>query len=162
LPSKFEYQLVGQVVAGAIAGGIVSALYGGNFWQGFAQGAYTAAIGFLFNQAMHEADTILVAWEYAREYGTTGEGLSDAMRNIEATVDRVFNEVAGRDAIVTYTTNGQHSPNSAHYSGNAIDVRTRDLTVEQTRQVTNRLQQELGAGYRVIMEADHIHIQTSR
>jgi RHS repeat-associated protein len=53
LPSKFEYQLVGQVVAGAIAGGIVSALYGGNFWSGFGQGAYTAALGFLFNQCLH-------------------------------------------------------------------------------------------------------------
>ena len=69
LPSKFEYQLVGQVVAGAIAGGIVSALYGGNFWQGFAQGAYTAAVGFLFNQMVHETKKI---YGWATFYDPTG------------------------------------------------------------------------------------------
>jgi hypothetical protein len=53
LPNKFGYQLVGRVVSGAIAGGIVSEIYGGNFWSGFGQGAYTAAAGFLFNCVVH-------------------------------------------------------------------------------------------------------------
>jgi hypothetical protein len=37
---------------GGVAGGVVSEIYGGNFWQGFAQGAETAAAGFLFNENM--------------------------------------------------------------------------------------------------------------
>lgn len=37
---------------GGVAGGVVSEIYGGNFWQGFAQGAGTAAAAFLFNCAM--------------------------------------------------------------------------------------------------------------
>jgi hypothetical protein len=52
-PDKFGYQLVGRVVSGAIAGGVVSQIYAGNFWQGFAQGAATAAAGFLFNERLH-------------------------------------------------------------------------------------------------------------
>jgi hypothetical protein len=55
-PDKFGYQLVGRVVSGEIAGGVVSQIYGGNFWQGFAQGAATAAAGFLFNETMHAAE----------------------------------------------------------------------------------------------------------
>jgi RHS repeat-associated protein len=47
-----EYQLVGRVVAGGLAGGVVSEIYGGNFWQGAAQGAGTAAAAFLFNECM--------------------------------------------------------------------------------------------------------------
>jgi len=39
-------------VTGGIAGGVVSSIYGGNFWQGFAQGVATAAAGFLFNESM--------------------------------------------------------------------------------------------------------------
>jgi hypothetical protein len=54
LPDRFGYQLVGRVVSGAISGGVVSQIYGGNFWQGFAQGAGTAAAAFLFNHWVHE------------------------------------------------------------------------------------------------------------
>jgi hypothetical protein len=47
------YQLVARVVSGGIAGGVVSQIYGGNFWQGFAQGAATAGAAFLFNCMLH-------------------------------------------------------------------------------------------------------------
>ena len=50
---KFGYQLVAGTVMGGVAGGVVSEIYGGNFWQGFTQGAVTAAAGFLFNQGSH-------------------------------------------------------------------------------------------------------------
>ena len=51
--NQFGYQFVARTVAGGIAGGVVSELYGGNFWQGFGQGATTAAAGFLFNCVVH-------------------------------------------------------------------------------------------------------------
>jgi hypothetical protein len=38
---------------GGIAGGVVSEIYGGNFWEGFVQGAATAAAAFLFNHGLH-------------------------------------------------------------------------------------------------------------
>ena len=53
LPDGFGYQLIGQTVVGGIAGGVVSDIYGGNFWRGFAQGAETAAAAFLFNYYVH-------------------------------------------------------------------------------------------------------------
>jgi hypothetical protein len=51
--NQFGYQIVARTVMGGIAGGLVSQIYGGNFWQGFAQGAATAAAAFLFNETIH-------------------------------------------------------------------------------------------------------------
>jgi len=99
-------------------------------------------------------------WTYAREYGTTGEGLTENMTGIEDSVDSVFNEMANRDAVVTYTTNGDHTTaDSLHYSGDAIDLRTRDLTRDQRGQAADRLRDELGSDYDVVDEGDHIHIE---
>jgi hypothetical protein len=53
VPRDFGSQLVARTVSGAVAGGTTSEIYGGNFWQGFAQGAATAAAAFLFNETMH-------------------------------------------------------------------------------------------------------------
>ena len=50
---QFGYQLVARTVMGGVAGGVVSEIYGGNFWEGFAQGAGTAAAAFLFNCTLH-------------------------------------------------------------------------------------------------------------
>jgi hypothetical protein len=98
-------------------------------------------------------------WEFAREYGTNGSGLTPNITNIEETVDRIHQTYANRDAIVTYTTNGRHSERSLHYSGNAIDLRTRDLTREQIAAIVEQLREELGDDYDVIFEGDHIHIE---
>ena len=83
------------------------------------------------------------------------------MTGIEHTVDRVTNEIAGRDATVTYTTNDGHLQNSRHYIGEAIDLRTWGMTPQQVRQYRNSLQRNLGPDYRVIEEGNHIHVQTS-
>jgi hypothetical protein len=105
-------------------------------------------------------------WTYATEHGTTGAGLQSSMTSIESTVDSAFRRIAdpfgnnvNRDAIVTYTTNGVHSPTSLHYDGNAIDLRTRDLTDAQIANVANILWTNLSDDYRIIIEDDHIHIE---
>jgi uncharacterized protein RhaS with RHS repeats len=98
-------------------------------------------------------------WTYATEYGTTGAGLTTNMTGIEGSVDRVFQNIATHDAVVTYTTNGTHSPNSLHYGGNAVDLRTRDLTSQQRQQATDQLRGALGRDYDVINEGNHIHIE---
>jgi len=98
-------------------------------------------------------------WDYASEHGTNGEGLTEYISGIENQVDQAFNDIAGRDAVVTYTTNGQHSPNSLHYSGNACDLRTRDLTEDQVQELTEQLRQSLGDNYDVLFEGNHFHIE---
>jgi RHS repeat-associated protein len=98
-------------------------------------------------------------WEYAKEYGTTGEKLTSNMSSIESIVDKTYMSVAETKAVVTYTTNGTHSKNSLHYSGNAIDLRTRNLTSDERKKVVASLKEELGSDYDVIDEEDHIHVE---
>jgi len=73
---QFGYQLVARVVSGGIAGGVVSEIYGGNFWQGFAQGAKTAAIAFLFNGELHKRLWLVLqgSAEFAIGVGFGGSG----------------------------------------------------------------------------------------
>jgi len=98
-------------------------------------------------------------WVFAHEYGTTSQGLKPEIISIESIVDRAFNSTAGRDAIITYTTNGRHRQNSLHYSGYAIDLRTRDLTSSQKGQAAEILRGALGVNYDVIVEPTHIHLE---
>ncbi|MFZ1991549.1 MAG: RHS repeat-associated core domain-containing protein, partial [Alphaproteobacteria bacterium] len=165
-----------QISTGTVVGGVASELTGGKFSQGAFIGGISAAISFAMKQAsskpktgaesgvkaqnsLNVAKEYLIAWNYASEYGTTGEGLTENMTAIEGSVDRVFNDIARRDATVTYTTNGTHSEGSLHYSGDAVDLRTRDLTPRQTAQTTRALRNDLGPNYDVINEGNHIHVE---
>ena len=98
-------------------------------------------------------------WTYANEYGTTGTGLTANMTGIEGSVDSVFQNIVNGNGVVTYTTNGTHSANSLHYSGNAVDLRTRNMTDAQRQEATTQLQNSLGNNYDVLNEDNHIHIE---
>ena len=100
-----------------------------------------------------------VAWDYATEYGTNGDGLANPIKSIENNVDTVFNNIKGRDSVVTYTTNGRHMKLSRHYSGNAIDLRTRDMTLRQVNKAQKMLRKNLGPQYDIVIERTHIHLE---
>jgi RHS repeat-associated protein len=51
--ADFAMKLAGRAAIGGTTGGITAEIYGGNFGQGFALGAGTAAAGFLFNHGAH-------------------------------------------------------------------------------------------------------------
>ena len=53
---------------------------------------------------------------------------------------------------------GVHSSGSLHYSDDAVDMRTNNLTQSQTDAIVTELQQLLGDDFDVIDEGDHIHI----
>ncbi|ACL04570.1 hypothetical protein Dalk_2880 [Desulfatibacillum aliphaticivorans] len=50
----FGPQLIGRSTVGALTGGVTSVIYGQDFFDGFMQGAKTAAIGFMCNHALHD------------------------------------------------------------------------------------------------------------
>ncbi len=70
---------------------------------------------------------------------------------------------------ITSIGDGVHAPGSAHYRGEAIDVRSHDLgTLELKRARQARLQASLGAAFTVQLEpydvpgsraAEHLHLQ---
>ena len=69
-------------------------------------------------------------------------------------------EDAGVDCVITSCKDGQHSENSLHYSGKALDFRTRDLdTPELRKEVTRSIAAALGPEFDVVDEVDHVHIE---
>ncbi len=53
--NNFPAQLAGRSLIGGVTGGIAAEIYWGSFGEGFGQGAWTAAYGFLFNETIGAA-----------------------------------------------------------------------------------------------------------
>lgn len=64
------------------------------------------------------------------------------------------------DLVITSGDEGQHSRGSRHYSGLALDFRSRDLVDHETKLgVANALRECLGDEYDVLLEETHIHVE---
>ena|SRR3990167_6712762 len=63
--------------------------------------------------------------------------------------------------VVTSGTDGTHQSGSFHYEGKAFDIRTRDLSLTQRAklELLTRTFQRTHAGWQVILEPDHGHIE---
>lgn len=60
---------------------------------------------------------------------------------------------------VTSTTDGVHRSDSRHYSGNAIDLRTRHLTRKAARDLAEALKKTLSPDFDVVLEPTHLHVE---
>lgn len=67
----------------------------------------------------------------------------------------------GLTPLITSTTDGEHMDGSYHYTGQALDLRTKDIPSDKRKKVAEDLQAKLGPGSQVILEADHIHVEPS-
>ena len=67
--------------------------------------------------------------------------------------------VEGAQCIITSGTDGKHSANSLHYSGLALDFRTRHVSVERAQKIAAAARERLGKDYDVVVEGDHIHAE---
>lgn len=61
--------------------------------------------------------------------------------------------------VVTSVCEGTHKPTSLHYSGFAIDIRTRDVDQAMVRPLVQELQAALGIQFDVVLEGDHVHLE---
>ena len=60
---------------------------------------------------------------------------------------------------ITEGTGGKHGFGSLHFSGNAIDVRTRHLEESNKRKVRDIIAARLNEEFDVILEKTHIHVE---
>ena len=81
-----------------------------------------------------------------------------------AVAESVYKEITGTNLIITSGCDGQHLPNSKHYLGLAVDLRTKHLGRDRKVMVLTKLKECLGAEYLVLFENvdqpnEHFHIQ---
>jgi len=66
----------------------------------------------------------------------------------------------GYDCIVTSVVDGKHSRGSLHYSGGAMDLRTRHLpNLATVKSISHDIREGLTDEFDIILEKDHIHIE---
>ena len=63
------------------------------------------------------------------------------------------------DCVITSASDGKHGPNSLHYKGQALDLRTRHLPEPAVQGIIDRLKTALGGQFDVVRESDHAHIE---
>ena len=67
--------------------------------------------------------------------------------------------IYGSELIITSGNDGKHMDGSFHYTDLAFDARTRHLLGSLIPVIGQRLKEELGVNYDVIIEKDHIHVE---
>jgi len=79
------------------------------------------------------------------------------MRKALIAADQLWQDF-GQDLVVTSGTEGTHSPGSLHYSGYALDLRTRYFKTETSVGLMKALQARLGSKYYVKWHESHLHV----
>lgn len=64
----------------------------------------------------------------------------------------------GFDLVVTSINDSQHADTSRHWSGDAVDLRTREFSGDIARRIVEKLRRALPRHYLVLFESNHIHI----
>ncbi len=64
----------------------------------------------------------------------------------------------GVPAVVTSARDGRHITGSRHYTGRAIDLRTRDIPPHLLQDIADRYRDRMGSDWVVILERDHLHV----
>ncbi len=63
------------------------------------------------------------------------------------------------DCVITSANDSKHGPNSLHYKGQALDLRTRHMNEQGLQAVFHKLKEALGEQFDTVLEADHLHIE---
>lgn len=90
--------------------------------------------------------------------GVRVRGIRSEISFILPVIAKIFQDLE-KDFVITSGTEGRHSAGSLHYSGAAIDIRTRHLSEAQKRAVSARIIGALTHEYDVVLERDHLHIE---
>lgn len=99
---------------------------------------------------------------YSARIGVVLHGLDPRVEAAIPRMARAFLAATGAMMVITAGRDGVHSTGSLHYSGRALDIRIRGLTDEARRGARDALAAELGRGWDVILEPDHIHAELDR
>jgi hypothetical protein len=68
------------------------------------------------------------------------------------------------EAVITCGTDGKHRRSSAHYTGRAVDLRSRNIAEGHRERAVEQLEEALGEEYDVVFEGqgtphEHVHVE---
>jgi hypothetical protein len=92
--------------------------------------------------------------------GVVLKEVNDVLLKILDGIDRVF-LVHGTIPTITSLNDGTHMKGSLHYKNAAVDLRVIDIPQVEWAGIRSNLAKILGPMFQVILEKDHIHIETS-
>jgi hypothetical protein len=93
------------------------------------------------------------------KHGVDLRGIQPQMAVAYTIAEAIYWDKAGVHCVITSCSDGRHGPNSLHYKGMALDLRTSNLRPEQLHPVFNALKTALGVQFDTVMESDHIHCE---
>jgi hypothetical protein len=87
-------------------------------------------------------------------------GLSNAIILGDGIVSRIFNTM-GFESIITSGTEDpeNHKRSSEHKKGDALDYRTRHVSMTKHQALATQIRNALGKDFDVILESNHIHVE---
>jgi len=85
-------------------------------------------------------------------------GLHNQMVVAMLVCSSVFGKL-GQELVITSVVEGKHKDGSLHYSGQAFDLRTRNMSRYRARLITAELKHRLPTDFDIILESNHIHIE---
>ena len=91
--------------------------------------------------------------------GVDLRGLKPQMAVAYTIAAMLYQKHGAQPCVITSAGDGTHGPNSLHYQGLALDLRTRSVIPAMLTSIVRDLKFALGAQFDVVEEVDHIHIE---
>lgn len=96
--------------------------------------------------------------------GVDLRGLQPQMALAYTIACAVYAKVGGYECVITSASDGVHGPNSLHYKGLALDLRTKHVDDDSKVMLLHTLKAAMGAQFDVILESigeenEHAHLE---
>ena len=91
--------------------------------------------------------------------GVSVAGIQKEIVTLIAILNCYFFLRVGKPLVITSCTDGKHMKGSKHYSGYAIDIRTRHLNASEISKLIAWFKSHHDKEYDIVVESDHIHVE---
>ena len=91
--------------------------------------------------------------------GVKVDGVKKETIELMLLLNGYFVAQVGKPFVVTSCTDGKHMKGSKHYSGYAIDIRTRHLSVCEINNLLAWFKTHHDKEFDMVVEKDHIHVE---
>lgn len=96
---------------------------------------------------------------FFKKKGVQLSRLSKEVKDLLPTIERAWAQIVKTTFVITSGQDGVHKNNSLHYSGFAIDIRTRDANPENVSLFVSYCRRLFSKSVQFVIESDHLHLE---